>query len=192
MGEGALEIRMRDFSVDEYHRMADVGIIAPGERVELIDGRLVEMAPIGVRHWDRHERIVRYLIEQLGDRARIVGQGSFPLGFHSEPQPDIAVLAPLPYASMGRAPSPQEIYAFVELAESSVRTDLGPKLRLYARHGIPDYLVVDLGADVLIHHYDPGELGYRSVDRLGRDGEFTFSALHDIALAACGFLAASD
>lgn len=191
MGDMALEYTIREFTVDEYRRMAEVGIIAPVERVELLDGRLVEMAPIGIAHWDRHARIVRYLNEVLGDRARVVGKGSFPLGFRSEPQPDVAVLAPLHYESIGRSPAPREIYAIVELAESSLQTDLGPKLRLYARHEIADYLVVDLTADVLLHHRDPNELGYRTVDRLDHSGEFELRAFRDIVLDARAFLTAS-
>src|ERR1700722_5783650 len=93
-----LEERLRDFTIGEYHRIAEAGILGDDERVELLDGRIVCMPPIGVRHWTRHAAIVKYLNEVLHDRATIVGQGSFPLGTLNEPQPDIAVLAPRDYA----------------------------------------------------------------------------------------------
>jgi Uma2 family endonuclease len=155
----ALEYELRPFTVDEYHRMAAGGIIDEGERVELIDGFLVEMAPIGVLHWDRHGRVVEYLIGALGQRARVYGRASIPLEHRSEPAPDIVVLAPRE-SGYSTPPSHSEILAMIELADSSLRKDRGPKLRLYARSGVPDYLLVDLGANVLYHFAGPYEIGY--------------------------------
>jgi Uma2 family endonuclease len=188
MGDMALEMRLREFTVSEFHHMADVGIFADGERVELLDGRIVEMVPIGVHHWDQHASIVSHLNLTLAGRAKIVGQGSFPLGSRNEPQPDIAVLAARSYWRDGRPPVASEIFAFIELAESSLERDLGPKLALYARFGIADYLVVDLDGRRLLHHSDPHELGYRNVKALTECDTFTFSAIPDIALSATPFL----
>jgi Uma2 family endonuclease len=186
MSDMAFEYKLREFTVDEYHRMAEAGVLRDDERVELLDGAIVEMSPIGTRHWDRHAEVVRYLNETLGSRARIVGQGSFPLGTKNEPQPDIGILAPRSYAT--RRADPDEIYAVVELAESSLRKDTGPKLRLYGRFGIPDYLVVDLDDDQLIHYDDPHELGYRSERRLARTETFTLHRIRDTTLSAAPFL----
>jgi len=119
------ELQVREFTVAEFHRMAEAGIIRPEERVELLDARLVRMPPIGVRHWDRHAAIVQYLNGALRGRAKVVGQGSFPLGFRSEPQPDVALLAPGGYELEERAPTPREIFALIGLAESSLALDFG-------------------------------------------------------------------
>jgi Uma2 family endonuclease len=192
MGDMALEMRLREFTVSEFHRMADAGIIADRERVELLDGRIVEMAPIGIPHWDRHASIVAYLNRTLAGRAKIVGQGSFPLGSRNEPQPDIAVLAPRSYGRDQSPPAMMEVFAFIELAESSLAKDLGPKLALYARFGIADYIVVDLDGKRLLHHSLPHELGYRSVKTLAEDDAFTLSALPDIRLSATPFLSDDD
>jgi Uma2 family endonuclease len=188
MSDMLFEERIRAFTVGEYHRIAEVGIIADDERVELLDGRIVHMPPIGLRHWTRHATIVAYLNDTLREHAFIVGQGSFPLGLRNEPQPDIAVLSPRDYARDARGPDPHEIFVVVELADSSLSVDLGPKLRIYARHGIADYLVVDLEGDRLLHHSRPHQLGYDALVTLAYDDGFSLTALPGIALSAGPFL----
>ncbi len=192
MSDMAIEYKLREFTVEEYHRMADVGLLRAEERVELLDGAIVEMSPIGVSHWDRHARISAYLIETLGADALVVPQGSFPLGRTNEPQPDLAVLARLGYGQAGRGPTPEEIFAVIEIADSSLSKDIGPKLRLYARFGIADYFVVDLEGDALLHYHDPHDLGYRSVQRLHATDTFTIHHLPHITLSAAPFLKPPD
>jgi Uma2 family endonuclease len=177
----------RTFTVDEYHRIAELGIF-DDERVELLDGLIVEMTPIGTRHWRQHARIVGYLNELLKGRALVVGQGSFPLGTHNEPQPDITILAPALNEGPPRVAQADEIFACVELADSSLAKDLGPKLRLYGRYGIADYLVVDLKANVLLRFRDPHELGYRACDRLTMNATFSLAKLPGVVLDAKPFL----
>jgi Uma2 family endonuclease len=188
MSEMALEFQLRPFNVEEYHRMAETGIIGDRERVELLDGLLIRMPPIGPVHWGRHGHIVEYLIEALRGRARVFGQASIPLETRSEPQPDIVVLANRPrgYSS---APSNSEIFAMIELAESSLAQDRGRKLRLYARSGIPDYLLVDLAGNVLHHFTKPHEPGYAGDRVLGYAETFSLSSIPDVALSADPFLA---
>src|SRR5260370_14461612 len=157
--------------------MGEIGLLRPEERGELLDGAIVEMSPIGNRHWTRHSRIVTYLVHRLGESAIIAGQSSWPLGDRNEPQPDIAVLAPREYEAPHPPPSPAEIYALIELSDTSLRKDLGTKLRVYARHAIADYLVVDLANDVLLHHRDPHDLEYRVCDRLAAGDTFELAAL---------------
>jgi Uma2 family endonuclease len=181
------QLAPRPFTVDEYHRMADAGLFAD-ERVELLDGVIVTMSPIGKRQWRRHATIAAYLHEALAGRVLIVPQGSFPLGDRNEPQADIAIVAPHVDESEDIVP-PQDIYAMIELAETSLPIDLGLKLRLYARFGVPDYLVVDLAANVLLHHREPGDFGYRRVERLGTGTTFTLAHVPGIVLHADPFLA---
>lgn len=185
----AVQLKQRPFTVEEYHRLAQVGILAERERVELLEGLLVEMSPIGLRHWDRHYSVVRYLSEALGDRAMVPGQSSLPLGAYNEPQPDIAVLVPQSYVRLGRSPLPEEILAIVELADSSLAKDTGPKRKLYGRFHVADYLVVDLERDVLLHYrYRDGE-DYGDPEVLERGGTFRLRAFEDIELRADPFLA---
>lgn len=187
MSEMATEYKRRDITVDEYHKMADMGILRPQERVELIEGELIEMAPLGNRHWTRHATIANYLNEMLPGRAFIVPQGSFPLDRHSEPQPDIAVLAPGNYED-GR-PHPNELFAFVEVAESSVRFDLGRKARLYASGGIREYLVADIGKNRLTRFTEPADLAYAERREMGYGESFSLVAIPEVPLSADPFLA---
>jgi Putative restriction endonuclease len=188
MSDMAIQYKLREFTVEEYHRMAEVGVLRAEELVELLDGAIVEMSPIGTRHWGRHLDVVEYLIRTLGETAKIAGQSSLSLGTRDEPQPDIAVLAPRRYQP-SNPPSPSEIYAVIELSETSLLKDSGPKLLLYARHAIADYLVVDLAADVLLHHHEPHDFGYHACDRLAENDTFELGALPGIRLRADAFLA---
>lgn len=187
MSDMALEYELREFTVDEYHRMAQVGILAADERVELLEGRLVRMSPIGHRHWVVHMRIVSYLNEVLRGRP-IVGQGSFPLGKRNEPQPDIAILAGTPDVYLQRPPEAHEILVVLELAESSLAKDTGPKLTLYARFGIPDYLVVDIERNLLLHYTEPNEVGYGAQESLTIAQTFHLRSFPTVELAAGMFL----
>jgi Uma2 family endonuclease len=184
----AVELTPRTFTVTEYHRMVEAGILGEGERVELLDGLIVTMPPIGVPHWTRHRDIQEYLAEMLRGRAQVHGQISLPLGDCSEPEPDLAILADLAYARLNRVPPPAEIYAIIELADSSLGKDTETKRRLYASFDIADYLVVDIAGDVLLHYNVPRGGDYPEPRRLGCDDTFTLAALPEIVLAAEPFL----
>ena len=188
MSDMVFEYQLREFTVGEYHRLAEIGLLRPEERVELLDGAIVEMSPIGNLHWRRHGRIVEYLIGALSNRAFVVGQSSLQLGDKNEPQPDVAILARQCAAPSDKAPSPDEIYALVEISDTSLQKDVGPKLRLYARYGIADYLVVDLNAEVLLHYHEPHQLGYGACDRLDKGASFQLGALPGITLSTEAFL----
>jgi Uma2 family endonuclease len=181
MSDMVSDLVLRPFTVDEYHRLAEVGVLDREERVELIDGAIVEMSPIGENHWGRHLAITTYLIRVLGDRAAVAGQASLPMRPRDEPQPDIAVLVPRMY---GPGPSfqPRDLLAVIEIADSSLKKDLGPKLLLYARHRVADYLVVDLRGGVLEHHREPHDLGYGTTTTLRAGDTFTLTALSDVVL----------
>jgi Uma2 family endonuclease len=168
--------------------MAEAGIIGPRERVELLDGLIVTMPPIGIPHWTTHARLVEYLIETFKGRATVPGMISIPLGDRSEPEPDIAILAALPYRRLNRAPEPAEVYAMIELADSSLAKDTRTKRRLYARFGLADYLVVDLNADILLHFSSPAGDDYPEPRTLRRGDRFALAALPEIELEAERFL----
>ncbi|MGH7727794.1 MAG: Uma2 family endonuclease, partial [Vulcanimicrobiaceae bacterium] len=163
MSDMALELPLRPITVDEYHRMVEVGIIDSEEHVELLDGRIVTMPPIGPPHYTAHGLIVEYLVQRLGERAFVAGQASVVLGVYDEPQPDIAVFARRVVSLAPERPSTDEIYALIEVADSSIRRDRGPKLRAYARGGIREYLIVELAAQRLRVQRKPNGEQYDSV-----------------------------
>lgn len=133
-------VRFRKFTVAEYYRMAEAGILVPKERVELLDGRILQMAPIS----DRHENIVDTLIGIFGDQRKsryiIRANGPIRIPDFSEPQPDLTL-----YRSGVRThPTPEDVHLVVEVSDTSLRYDSGEKKRVYERGGIREYWIVDV------------------------------------------------
>jgi hypothetical protein len=150
---------------------------------------LVQMSPIGNKHWVMHALIVEYLNATLGGRALVSGKSSIELGAHDEPQPDVLVVPrkPAPYL-YGDKPRVDELYALIEIADSSLRKDLGIKRELYRQYAIADYLVVDLKNNVLLRFRADWEGGYRVPLQLHAGDRFALQALPDIELDAGRFL----
>lgn len=190
MSEMAVEFKRRLFTVEEYHRLYDEGIFTERDRLELIEGELIEMPPIGQVHFGRHGRITRYLLEALRERVTVLPMGSFKLGPYSEPQPDLALF---PYDEGGYEnrplPPPTEFVAFVEIADSSFAYDSKTKMRLYGRHGVNDYVVVDVRKNELIVFRDPIDAGYAKSNVFAYGDSFALSKIPDIVLSVDEFLA---
>jgi len=144
MSTTALPAR-RKIDVAAYHRMAETGILLPDERVELIDGDVVEMVPIGSDHGGTTGRLMRRLVRQLDDAKALVTTSS-PLRIDrfNEPQPDILVLRPTADEYRSAHPSPADVLLLIEVAKSSLDYDRGFKSRLYARAGVAELWIVDL------------------------------------------------
>ena len=134
-------------SVDEYYRMAEVGLIAPDARTELIDGEVIEMPRMGSPHAGTVDQLEHLLRPVLGDSARIRVQQPIHLDDYSEPQPDLAVVLPQKDFYRSRHPTPADTFLVVEVSQSSLRTDLAVKVPLYARHKFLEVWVVDLEHD---------------------------------------------
>ena len=189
MNDMAVEFKRYPFTVSEYHHLFESGVLDERTQVELIDGELIEMSPIGPEHGFRHARISKYLIETLGNRATVIPMGSFPLGTHDEPQPDLAIFPfDLSFYERHPFPPPEEFVAFIEIASSSFSYDSQVKMRLYARFGIPDYLLVDVKKDRLLSYRDPGAEGYASVREFSYNHTLALVRLPDIVLSAAPFL----
>lgn len=131
---------------EEYHQM---GPIFPDARLELIEGELFDMAPIGIGHFWNVAQLTRLLTLRLAERAFIVCQGPLSLP-DSEPQPDVMVLKPADYRQ--RLPEPGDVLWLIEVADRSMRYDRIRKLPLYARHGIPEVWLIDLNTRVAEVH----------------------------------------
>src|SRR6266699_3113550 len=102
------------FTVDDYHRLAELGILDEDDRVELLDGQVVEMSPIGPRHAATVKGLVRLLYRKLGDAVLLGVQDPIGLGPRSEPQPDIAVLKPRRDAYRHAHPRPADVLLVIE------------------------------------------------------------------------------
>src|SRR5262249_3845743 len=139
-----VEMARRLFDVDDYHRMAKAGILSEDDRVELIDGEVIAMTPIGPRHNAVVDRITRTLVTSVGDQAIVRVQGSVRLNRFREPQPDFVLLRPQADFYASRLPGPSDILLIVEIAESSLAYDRDVKARIYAQSAVPEYWLVDL------------------------------------------------
>jgi Uma2 family endonuclease len=145
----AVEIAPRRFDVDEYHRMAQAGILAREDRVELIDGEIVTMTLIGPRHNAAVNRATRALVAAAGELAIVQVQGSIRLDRHDEPEPDVTLLHPKPDFYASQLPGPPGVLLVIEIADASLAYDREIKARLYAEAGIPEYWLVNLDARVV-------------------------------------------
>jgi Uma2 family endonuclease len=157
----------RRLTADEYQRMGEAGLLQ-GERVELIEGEIVRMSPIGSDHAGAVNRLSFVLIQALGARAVVSPQNPLRLNARNEPQPDIAVLRPRADFYRHATPAPEDVLLVVEIASSSLRYDRTVKARLYAREGVPEMWLLDLAADAIEVRRDPSPDGYRSTRTVGR------------------------
>lgn len=130
-------------SVDEFHRMGEAGIFGPADRVELIDGEIIDMSPIGALHAAIVARLASSFSQRLGGAAVVWCQNPVRLDDTSEPEPDIAILRPRADFYTTAHPGPADVLLVIEVADTSLAYDLGTKVPLYARHGIPEVWVTD-------------------------------------------------
>jgi Uma2 family endonuclease len=164
------------FTVDDYYRLAQTGILGEDDRVELIDGEIVMMTPIGSPHAACVTAITRLLVGLLGDRALVRIQLPVRLDDHSEPEPNVCLARPQPDLYAGGHPGPADALLLIEVSDSSLAYDRGIKVPLYARSGIPAVWIVDLGRSVVHVYSGPSAEGYlerrtsRAGDRLGIPG----------------------
>jgi len=156
--------RRHRLTVSDYYRMAEVGILAPDARVELIDGEIIDMAPPGSLHAATVHRLNRILVRAAGDDAVVLVQNPVRLGKYSEPQPDLALLKSRDDFYSRNHPVSDDVLLVVEIADSSLRFDRDTKVSLYAAHGIPEMWLVDLRGQRLVRHRAPQQGSYTEVD----------------------------
>ena len=178
----ASAITKRRFSVKEYYLMADAGILSPRDRVELIDGEIVQMAAIGSYHAACVDTLTRLFIETLGRRVIVRVQGPVRLSERSEPEPDIALLRPHADAYQDAHPRAGDVLLIVEVSHSTVEYDRDVKTPLYAAAGIPELWLVNLDEDFIDGLSDPDGAGYRTTRRYVRGERIAPALLPDAAL----------
>lgn len=147
-------------SVDDYLRMGEAGILGEDDRVELIEGEIVDMSPIGTPHSGAVNRIANRIKEIVGRSAVVAVQNPIRIGDFSAPQPDIALLKFRDDYYAQAHPGPEDCLLLIEVAESSLAYDRDKKLPLYARAGIPETWLVDIPGRTLWLYRSPGPAGY--------------------------------
>jgi Uma2 family endonuclease len=177
-----VQLARRLFTVAEYHKMAEAGILSEDDRVELLEGEIVAMSPIGSRHAACVDRLTQYLVVQVRGRAIVRVQSPIRLGEHSEPQPDLALLKPRPDFYASSHPGPEDVLLVVEVAETSAAGDREVKVPMYARFGVPEVWLVDLAGDQVEVFREPSAEGYREVRVLRRGESLAPAFLPDLLL----------
>ncbi|MCG6942455.1 MAG: Uma2 family endonuclease [Thiohalocapsa sp.] len=165
------------FSVEEYLRMGEAGILTEDDRVELIDGEIIDMPPIGIPHSGAVNRVANLFSRLLGDQVILSVQNPIRIGDFSLPQPDIALLRPRDDFYASAYPVPNDILLLVEVAESSVRYDREKKLPLYAAAGVQESWLVDIPAGKLSMYREPSAEGYQTVAEANDLSQVTVAAL---------------
>ena len=162
---------------EEFHRMGDAGILTQDDRVELLNGELIQMSPIGPRHAATVRRINRLFTRRLGNRALVSPQNPVALDDYSEPEPDIAIVRPRPDEYAREHPQPRDVLLLVEVMDSSQPYDRGDKLQSYAAAGLREVWLIDLAAEVVDVCRDPAASRYRTVERVRRGQRLSITAL---------------
>ncbi|MGI9173851.1 MAG: Uma2 family endonuclease [Rhodothermales bacterium] len=180
----SLAEKQRLFTADEYHALGKAGILTEDDRVELIDGQIIAMSPIGSYHAAIVNRITHLLTTRLyrdsPPEAVISVQNPVRLSDHTEPEPDVVLLHPRPDFYASRLPGPQDVLLLVEVADTTLAFDREVKLPRYAAAGIPEVWIVALEEDRVDVYRQPGPSGYAEGTVLGRGEQVQIEALPDV------------
>jgi Uma2 family endonuclease len=147
-------------STNRYQQMVAAGVLTKYDHVELIEGDMLDMAPIGTKHSAITSRLNELFILALARSATVVSGGPVNLGDFSQPQPDVMLLKRRADFYSGRIPEAADVLLLIEVSDSSLPFDQGVKLNLYARHGVSEYWVVDVEGKQIIAYGEPGPTGY--------------------------------
>ena len=179
--------KRRRFTVDEYYALGEAGILAPDERLELLDGEIITMAAIGNRHAFCVRWLTKALVIALGDRAVLDTQNPLRLDQHNQPQPDLMILR---WRDDGyqALPGPADVLLVIEVADTSAGFDRRYKAPLYARHAIPEMWLFDLNRRQVEIYTEPSAGTYSRTRIVGMDGFLTPAAFPDITIAVADVL----
>jgi Uma2 family endonuclease len=177
------EITKRLFTVDDYYRMAEAGILRDDDRVELINGEIVEMSPIGNRHAGCVNRASHVFMTGLGDKVVVAVQNPVHLNNYNEPQPDIVVAKPKADFYSSRHPSPDDVLLMIEVADTTLRKDRNLKLPVYAALGIREVWIEDLKHNVILVCRDLADKKYSTPLSFRRGESLSPSAFPELVVA---------
>ena len=172
------------FTVEDYDKMGQAGILGEDDRVELLEGEILEMAPIGTRHVASVNRLAEQLFRGLGGQAIVQVQSPIRLSAYSEPQPDLVLLRRRPDFYADTRPGPDDVLLAVEVADTSLPFDRDVKAPLYAQAGIPEFWLVDVNERNVTVYRDPRPDGYGSLFVAGRGDRLSPQAFPELVLTA--------
>jgi len=179
----SVDVVRRRFTVDEYLKMVETGILNEDDRVELLDGDIVTMTPPGPDHNAPTGILNRLLVLGVGSRAVVMPGPTLRLSKLSAPEPDFVLLRPDPRNYRDRYAEPGDVLLLVEISDSSLRRDREVKLPLYAAAGIPEYWIVDVQNETVRLYKDPAGSSFTSVRNFRRGEMVSPSAFPDLRIA---------
>ncbi|PZU92321.1 MAG: hypothetical protein DCE90_18540 [Pseudanabaena sp.] len=168
------------FTNQQYHLMHEAGVFNDGDRLELINGEIKTMSPIGRKHVACIIRLDKLLQKKLGDRVMVSTQNSIRLDDNSQPQPDLAILKPRNDFYESGLPIPEDILLIIEVADSSIDYDRDEKAPLYATAGIPEMWLFDVNKKVIEGYSQPSPLGYKQIHRYDEGDTLSMLAFPDV------------
>jgi Uma2 family endonuclease len=150
------------FSVNEYYRMAETGVLPLDARVELLNGQIIDMSPIGPFHGGLVGRLIRLFSKLSRDRWLVWPQNPLHLDDHSEPEPDVMLLKPAEDDYTSRHPQPDDVILLIEVSDSTLDYDREEKLPAYGRAGVAEVWIVNLNEQAVEVYREPNFTGYGS------------------------------
>jgi len=183
-----VETARRRFTVKEYERMFDVGILTSDDRVELIHGEIVERMPPTNPHTACIAALHELFVRRLGDRALVRSSGAVKIPPWSAPEPDVVLLRRRDDFYRNVDTGSDDVFLAIEVAESSLRYDREVKMPLYAKSGIREYWIVDLEGDAVDVCRGPAGDGHRDIRRITRGQTLAAGAFPDVVLSLSDFL----
>jgi Uma2 family endonuclease len=176
-------IQRHQFTVDDFARMVEAGILAADARVELIDGEVREMSPIGSLHAALVNRLNSLLTAKLLGRAIVSVQNPVILNDFTEPQPDLVILRMKDNYYKDELPGAGDVLLIVEVADTTLDYDRDEKVPRYARMGISEVWLVDANAQEVTQFARPDSAGYQHVDKFGPGKELRSVAIESLSVA---------
>ena len=174
-------VTRRRFTVDEYYRMAEAGILNEDDRVELIEGEILQLCAIGSRHAAGVTRLNRILSRRYSDRFLISVQNPVRLSDDTEPEPDLVLLKMRDDDYNNAHPRPEDVLIIIEVSDSTLIHDRDVKMRLYAEAGIPEAWLVDLNSDRFDVYSDPMDGLYRKIRRYPKGSTVVSETLPEVS-----------
>lgn len=175
-------IKRHQITVDDYHRMGEIGLIGPDERVELIEGEIIDMAPIGSDHAGIVNRLTRLLAKAVQENGILSVQNPVRLSNRTEPEPDFAVLKPRDDFYSKQLPNASDTLLIVEVSNTSERYDREIKLPLYAAHGVPEVWLISIEQKTLSIFRIPTGDRYHYEQTTDAPGLVALSALPEVSV----------
>ena len=170
------------FTTEEYHRMAETGVLQPDARVELLEGEIWDRSPIGPFHGGVTKYLNAFFSAQARGRWLLGVQDPVRLDQYSEPEPDLMLLRPAADFYRSRHPRPQVVFLLIEVADTTAEKDRGVKLPLYSKAGIPEVWIIDLQELTIEIYREPHLTGYSSSTVLRPGAQASPAAFPDVSL----------